>query len=279
MKPPPLSRMKLTDYIRNPELLDAAAVEELGQLIERHPYFQVARLLFLRGLYQLQDERFGPALREAAIYVPDRTKLFQLIEGYKFQLEPELRHRHVQQPEEPVIDRTQSLIESFLAKNEETTKPQKPKVVDVSTDYMAYLEQLEDLPVQSDTGTDIIDEFMDRTGGRIVLSQDTSAEGRFAPSSEASSEGRDEDGDVADDISTEETTLEAETDVSDDYFTETLARIYVKQGKYNKAIEIIRRINLNYPKKSTYFADQIRFLEKLALNERYKKDPISDSES
>ena len=260
-------------------MLDAAAVEELGQLIERHPYFQVARLLFLRGLYQLQDERFGPALREAAIYVPDRTKLFQLIEGHKYQLEPELRHRHVQPQGEPAIDRTQSLIESFLAKNEEVAKPQKPKVVDVTTDYMAYLEQLEDLPVDSDAGTAIIDNFMDKTGGRIILPQDEPAEGPSDTSSEVLSEENIEKDETVGNKSSKETPLEAETDVSDDYFTETLARIYVKQGKYNKAIEIIRRINLNYPKKSSYFADQIRFLEKLALNERYKKDPIGDSES
>lgn len=271
--------MKLTDYIRNPELLDSAAVEELGQLIERHPYFQVARLLFLRGLYQLQDDRFGPALREAAIYVPDRTKLFQLIEGHKYQLEPELRHRHVQPAEEPVIDRTQSLIESFLAKNEEVANTQKPKVVDVTTDYMAYLEQLDDLPVTTDAGTDIIDHFMDKTGGRIFLSDETPTDASSAISPEALSEERDPESGVNGNMSSEEVTLEAETGVSDDYFTETLARIYVKQGKYNKAIEIIRRINLNYPKKSTYFADQIRFLEKLALNERYKKDPNSGSES
>ena len=272
--------MKLTDYIRNPELLDAAAVEELGQLIERHPYFQVARLLYLRGLYQLQDERFGAALREAAIYVPDRTKLFQLIEGHKYHLEPEPRHRHVRRTEEPAIDRTQSLIESFLAKQEDEPKPQRPKVVDVTTDYMAYLEQLDDLPAASDAPeTAIIDDFMDKAGGRIVLPKDTPVEPPLRPVSDSVSEDDSERGNPADDVSSDEPTLEAETDVSDDYFTETLARIYVKQGKYNKAIEIIRRINLNYPKKSAYFADQIRFLEKLALNERYKKGPSTSSES
>ena len=55
---------------------------------------------------------------------------------------------------------------------------------------------------------------------------------------------------------------------NDPYFTETLAQIYIKQGKYNKAIEIIRRLSLNVPEKNRYFADQIRFLEKLILNER-----------
>ena len=54
------------------------------------------------------------------------------------------------------------------------------------------------------------------------------------------------------------------------YFTETLAKIYVKQQRYSKALEIIRKLNLKYPKKNAYFADQIRFLEKLIINTKSK---------
>jgi len=51
--------------------------------------------------------------------------------------------------------------------------------------------------------------------------------------------------------------------LEDSYFTETLARIYLKQRRYDKALEIIRSLYLNFPNKSIYFADQIRYLEKL----------------
>ena len=51
--------------------------------------------------------------------------------------------------------------------------------------------------------------------------------------------------------------------LEDSYFTETLARIYLKQRRYGKALEIIRSLYLNFPNKSIYFADQIRYLEKL----------------
>mgnify|MGYP003417523279 FL=1 len=44
-------------------------------------------------------------------------------------------------------------------------------------------------------------------------------------------------------------------------YTETLARIYLKQRRYDKALEIIRSLYLNFPNKNIYFADQIRFLE------------------
>lgn len=45
----------------------------------------------------------------------------------------------------------------------------------------------------------------------------------------------------------------------------------VRKHKYEEALEIIISLNLNNPKKSAYFADQIRFLKKLVINEANKK--------
>jgi tetratricopeptide (TPR) repeat protein len=48
-----------------------------------------------------------------------------------------------------------------------------------------------------------------------------------------------------------------ESDNSDEFITETLARIYIKQGLYGKAIDAFQRLKLKYPEKSIYFAKQI----------------------
>lgn len=53
--------------------------------------------------------------------------------------------------------------------------------------------------------------------------------------------------------------------------TESFARIMIKNRNYDKALEIIEALNLNNPEKSIYFADQIRFLRKLILNESKKQ--------
>ena len=53
--------------------------------------------------------------------------------------------------------------------------------------------------------------------------------------------------------------------------SESLAKIFIKQGHFDRAYEIIRHLSLNYPEKSCYFADQLRFLEKLMINQKYAK--------
>jgi hypothetical protein len=49
----------------------------------------------------------------------------------------------------------------------------------------------------------------------------------------------------------------------DGIFTDTLARIYIKQGYYSKAIFAYEKLILKYPEKSGYFASQIEDIKKL----------------
>jgi hypothetical protein len=50
--------------------------------------------------------------------------------------------------------------------------------------------------------------------------------------------------------------------------TEELAKKMISEKKFSEAIEILKKLNLINPKKSVYFADQIRFLEKVIVNSK-----------
>ena len=50
---------------------------------------------------------------------------------------------------------------------------------------------------------------------------------------------------------------------NDELVTETLARVYLEQEYFEKAIESYKKLSLKYPKKSSFFADQINLINNL----------------
>lgn len=55
----------------------------------------------------------------------------------------------------------------------------------------------------------------------------------------------------------------AKENASDTLLSESLARVYVKQGKYERAYDIILGLSRKYPRKNSYFNAQLSFLSKL----------------
>lgn len=269
--------------IQHPEELDRETLYDLRSLLALFPYYQTARLLLLQNLFLLHDPSFNEELRHAALYITDRRVIFNLVEAAHYQIDGERKNagddgqaqshslppessrqatRKEQGQEPETQSRTISLIDSFLdsipqAEEEESEKrkKRKPTVADAAVDYVSYLlatesedEERKDDPAPQMKGQDLIDNFINKEGGKIQLKE----EPEYKPE-------------------IDEATPEAENEGDGGYFTETLAKIYIKQGRYEKALEIIQRLNLNNPKKNAYFADQMRFLEKLILNSKNNK--------
>ena len=252
--------MELVELIKHPERLDRDTLYELRSLLALYPYYQPARLLLLRNLFLLHDPTFDEELRRAAIYITDRRVLFDMIEAahYKYNSRNSMAgsSNMTGSTNNNNASRTISLIDHFLDSipKEESAgeKKRKPTPADAAVDYVAYLLETEgeDAPaddVPAMRGQNLIDSFINIDKGKFSLAD--------VPLP------------VAEDEKVEENTSEG---VGEEYFTETLARIYIKQGRYSKALEIIRRLSLQVPKKNAYFADQIRFLEKLIINSNKK---------
>lgn len=244
--------MELTELINHPERLDRDTLYELRSMLALNPYFQTARLLMLQNLYLLHDAAFDEELRRAALYITDRKVIFNMVEAAHYQLRKQTHAApSTTQPQKANESRTVALIDTFLDSIPEDGEPRekkrRPTPADAAIDYVAYLLETEMDDEQEDApqlkGHDLIDTFLQQEKGRIQLS-------------ELPEETPDES--------------EQDDDTDEEYFTETLARIYIKQGRYQKALDIINRLSAKYPKKNAYFADQIRFLEKLIINSKKK---------
>ena len=245
--------MEITELINHPERMDRDSLYELRSLLALHPYFQTARLLMLQNLYLLHDPSFDEELRRAAIYITDRKTIFQMIEAAHYQLRQQLSAHSSDAARPGTSNRTIDLIDTFLDSiPQDTHEPEekhkrRPTPADAAVDYVAYLlateedhHTAEDLPQMK--GQDLIDTFLEQEKGRIMLD---------LPEESSSDDEHDH-----------------EEEGEEEYFTETLARIYIKQGRYQRALDIITRLSEHYPKKNAYFADQIRFLEKLIINSK-----------
>ena len=258
--------MNITELIQHPEMMDRDTLYELRSTLALYPYFQTARLLMLQNLFILHDPSFDEELRRAAIYITDRKVLFRLVEAAHYRVR---KDRADQKPQSDnkgketasAANRTISLIDNFLDTIPADPVPKEkrrrqPTPADATIDYVAYLIETDttadDRPETEQKpllkGQNLIDNFIENDRGKIVLSDTV----EFTPQLDTTNGGN--DGKQAD----------------EGYFTETLARIYIKQGRYSKALEIIQRLSLIYPKKNAYFADQIRFLQKLILNNNKK---------
>ena len=251
----------INELMRRPDTPDRNLLAELRTLVSEYPYYQTARILYLRNLFALHDPSFGDELRKAALYISDRSLLFKLVEGDNYTISRKVTNSYSVSEASESSDRTETLIDKFLSTTiEEPRRAATSVSVDSSKDYIGYLLQKEKKgsprKKQEETSqstslnghNSLIDDYINKAGEQRKLSEVP----EYLPEVEMRSDGDDSEAD-------------------EEFFTETLAKIYIKQGRYEKAIEIISKLSLIYPKKNSYFADQLRFLQKIVINNKYKQ--------
>jgi len=236
--------MELYKWMEDPSLLTKSSLPELRQLIDDYPYFHAVRMLYLKNLAVLQDVRLEKELKKMSVYIPDRRLLYQLINE-----PPPAGDDHTEtKPPAPEKNKTETAIEVI-----NHISPQF-----VTSDYANWLAQhTEDLPPEEGADNrlkhqDLIDSFIENESNQLAQRLSTSVVNKSPESPESPDENETHTFEPSEKFS-----------LDDSYFTETLAHVYLNQKRYDKALEIIRVLSLKYPKKNLYFADQIRYLEKI----------------
>lgn len=237
--------------IKHPENLNRQTLYDLRKITAEYPYYQPARILLLKNLFLLHDPTFDDELRRAAIFLTDRKVLFNLVEAAHYGVKE--KHKGTSsESAEATEGRTASLIDKFLHNipddNEESAQSRKPTAIDAKDDYMSYLLSIDAETQKEDSPSlDIIDEFLNNAGGKITLKENP----EYTPEVKMVKDGAEDDGDPEEEV-----------------LTENMANIYVKQGRYEKALKVMQAVHKKSKKKNPYYKDQERFLQKLIISQQ-----------
>ena len=214
--------------VRQPEIVKPEYEADLKELVERYPYFVPARLLYVKALQQSQSIHYGANLKLAAIYCSSRRSFY-------YYLHPE--------------------------KLPSTEPYQRNKNGKSSGDYFEMINMIESEGGDTKQSLKDLAERL-KSARAMVVNQ------KVPPKKNSTLINDSEE--LKNKKENESLKLIPETDkqILSIEFTEDNAKKLIKEHKYREAIEILTALNLNNPKKSVYFADQIRFLEKVIANSK-----------
>lgn len=276
--------MNLTDYtflINKPDAINEKQTKFLNHVLEEFPYFQSARALRLKGLYNQNSFKYNPALKVTAAHTTDRTVLFDFItsdtftaiqRGYYDQKVKELLDIKVIESElivtekEQAVTHTPEVSSSNSVNNplsEETSeiemveeKLQIGKPIEFSNNekhsFQEWLQLSRIKPiVREEDSTKSMASLNEKQKKINLIDQFIEANPKISPLKKDASP-----------------TLSFELNKEDDsmLMTETLAKVYLEQKKYEKAIQAYEILILKYPEKITFFADRISDIKILQHN-------------
>lgn len=230
-------------YLREPSRLEPHHLSDLLALSRKYPYCASLHFLILTCLHRTGDLRFASELHRRILHITDPDKLFYTLK--EFPASTPAAHTGEQldaQGTESGFD----LIDSFLEDH-----PEDPTEIEQMLDRL-HTEDDHISEATTETTEEIIDDFLSKGEEAEKIAWEIPTEQPRADESTQKEKATEKD-----DL----------TNTNDDeLFTETLARIYIRQGKYDQALRIFKSLNLKYSKKNSYFAEQIGFLEKLVRN-------------
>ena len=261
----------LTYLLNKPETINEKQTIALENVVLQFPYFQSARALHLKGLFNQESFRYNYELKKTAAYTTDRTILFEFITSDGFTaiqqekideiqrslMDIEAHHMEevivLPQIETIAIEEEKVELEVIEKTSEEKLEIGKPILFTPSerhsfqewlqlTKFSPIEREIEEKNTQNDPEKqkklDIIDKFIEANPKIAPVKETTKPPANISKSTE------------------EPTHL----------MTETLAKVYLEQKKYTKAIQAYEILILKYPEKSSFFADRINEIKNLQQN-------------
>lgn len=294
--------MNVTDYtylINKPNAINEKQTDALGKVLDDFPYFQSARALRLKGLFNQNSFRYNYALKVTASHTTDRTVLFDFITSDTFVaiqkglydkkvlelLDISVVDHEIINHELKLEPKINTIEQSILTSIKEATvavtideKEIASAAADRSNLAMTAEENLEigkpldfsinekhsfqewlqisriqpivrEKEIGNNSKTVVLDE--DKKKKLELIDKFIETSPKIPPIKQGT-----------------ELTTNFEPNQTDNSYlmTETLARVYLEQKKYQRAIQAYEILILKYPEKSSFFADRINEIKNLQQN-------------
>jgi len=278
-----MTKEQIISYLTSPSSIGAEDIDGLREFSNSYPYSGIVQTLYLKGLHNTNSVYYENQLRTAAVTTSDRRKLYQLIHQEKLQstiakvIEEVEIDEPVEQPTEEAPATTELVKEDPSTELEEKVSVPEIDLLEQnilveainSSMHINIEEEAENLPQESKE--EIKEEpvvahqsFMDWFGGAAEKSSDEPSVSSLVDDylNERTKEQPKEDKEF---FSPQNLAKMSLVD-NEDFVTETLAKVYVQQENFEKAIRIYEQLIVNYPEKKTFFASRIRFLKEKLEN-------------
>ncbi|WP_034919239.1 hypothetical protein [Gillisia sp. CAL575] len=291
-----MNSKELTSLFANSASVKNSEIAVLEPILEKFPFFQAARATYLKGLYSQNSPRYNSELKRTAAHTLDRSVLFDFITSANFlqdkvalqikNQEENLRNITVFEPEEVFGTKSLAINEAIKMKqiesdqvmdpflfeklNEQTSSetpkeniPEAPSIkigkplefnTEESHSFSEWLSLTRASPIERNTSKQKLNSPL-RSRKSQLIDNFISKSPKIKPNKPASNSN------IALDRTVPPEAL----------MTETLARVYLEQKNYKKAIQAFKILSLKNPEKSGFFADQIRAIKKLQENNTGKE--------
>ena len=214
---------------KNYDALNKEQRLDLEKITYRYPYFQAAYALYLKSLKEQEKFNFDLILKKTAVISPERNTLYHWLYN-------ELK----------IIENKNT---GTVKEEKETTNTSPKKVEEkslpVNLSFLEWIEWTKSKSVNNIEDIDIENPISDKIE---LIDTFLKNKPKIPPlSSNAETQSL-----------SEEIKFNKE-----ELMTETLAKVYVKQGKFKKALLAYKILSLKYPEKNSFFADQIKAIKDL----------------
>ena len=209
-------------------------LSQFEELMKIYPNFHLLRVYYLKALQKQEVLSFDKNLSHTSIATYDRELLYQFIESDLNPNKKTKKNRKVQSGK-PKKNVSKNIIkEKNIVQNIKNENP-SAKTLKFS-EWASYLNSKKASSKKNNLHNfQLIDDFLKTTERRIpnknLKNNEDLSEKSWSPNYEL--------------------------------MTETLAKVFVKQKKFKKAIEAYQILGLKYPEKNSLFANQIKEIKKL----------------